>query len=220
MGLPRCLTCCVLCLLGHASCRLLCLARDLSDLIGDPTEGSAASLAFFVPTSGEPAGQASNGVLHLLGRTICGFLRLARNLARLVGHLSSGFLCLSGYLTCGVLRLLGRPLRDLLHLLAGLLGGLVHLVLRSRILGGPLHRALDLRVVVDHLLDQGLGVARGSLLGVALKLLVVVLDLAPHAAYRLPEEALGFLQVLILLHLLLDVLRLFAHFVSFSIADL
>jgi hypothetical protein len=214
LGLTCCLTGGVLRLLGYTPGSLLGLPRNLAYLIGDPAQGSAALLLALLT----PAGQATNGVLHLLGCSTCGFLRLAGYLARLVGHLACGLLCLSGYLTGSVLRLLGRPLRDLLHLLVGLLGGLVHLVFHSSILGGPLHRAFDLRVVVDHLLDQGLGVARGGLLGVPLKLLVVVLDLAPHTAYRLPEEALGLLQVLILLRLLLGVLRLFAHFVSFSVA--
>ena len=204
----------VLCLLGCSSCDLLGLSGYLSDLIGDPAQGSAALLLALLT----PACQAANGILHLLGRSSCGFLCLSRYLARLIGRLSSGFLCLSSHLTGSVLHLLGRSLRDLLHLLLGLLEGLAHHVFHSHILGRLIHRTLDLRVGVDHLLDLGLSVAVGKLLRVLLELLSVVLDLALYAAHRLPVETLGFLQVLILLRLLLDVLRFFAHFVPFSIA--
>jgi hypothetical protein len=116
--------------------------------------------------------------------------------------------------------LLSHPLGDLLHLLLGLLGGLAHRVFHSRILGRLIHRTLDLRVGVDHLLDLGLSVASGKLLRVLLELLTVVLDLALYAAHRLPVETQGFLQVPFFLRLLLDGLRSFAHFVSFSIARL
>jgi len=185
----------VLCLLDRSSCGLLGLSGYLSDLIRDPAQGSAPLLLALLT----PAGQATNGILHLPGRS------------------SRGLLCLSGYLTGGVLRLLGHPLRDLLHLLLGLLDGLAHRVFHSRILGRPIHRTLDLRVGVDHLLDLGLSVTGGKLLRVLLQLLAVVLNLALYAAHRLPVETLGFLQVLILLRLLLAILHLFGHFVSSSL---
>jgi hypothetical protein len=213
LGLPRCLTDGVLCLLDRSSCGLLGLSGYLSDLIRDPAQGSAALLLALLT----PAGQAANGVLHLLGRSSCGLLCLTCNLACLLGRLSSGFLGLSGYLTGGVLRLLGHPLRDLLHLLLGLLDGLAHRVFHSHILGRLIHRILDLRVGVDHLLDLGLSVTGGKLLSVLLELLAVVLNLALYAAHRLPVETLGFLQVLILLRLLLAILHLFGHFVSSSL---
>jgi hypothetical protein len=184
-------------------------------------------------------GSLSGGVLRLLSCTSGSILGLSRDLACLLSRLSSdflglprcltdgvlclldrsscGFLCLSGYLTGGVLRLLGHPLRDLLHLLLGLLDGLAHRVFHSRILGRLIHRTLDLRVGVDHLLDLGLSVTGGKLLRVLLELLAVVLDLALYAAHRLPVETLGFLQVLILVRLLLAILHLFAHFVSSSL---
>jgi hypothetical protein len=154
-------------------------------------------------------GSLSGGVLRLLSCTSGSILGLSRDLACLLGRLSSGFLGLSGYLTGGVLRLLGHPLRDLLHLLLGLLDGLAHRVFHSHILGRLIHRTLDLRVGVDHLLDLGLSVAVGKLLRVLLKLLAVVLNLAPYAAHRLPVETQGFLQVPILLRLLLAILDLF-----------
>jgi hypothetical protein len=174
-----------------------------------------------------PASQATNGVLYLLGRSSGDVLGLTRNLAcllgrlsgylsGLVGRLSSGFLCLSSYLAGGILRLLGRPLRDLLHLLLGLLDGLAHRVFHPRILGRPIHRTLDLRVGVDHLLDLGLRVGR-KLLHVALKLCVVALHPAFYATHRLPEVVLCLLQGLLILRLLLNGLRSFAHLVSFSI---
>jgi hypothetical protein len=195
LGLSGYLTGGVLCLLDRSSCGLLCLSGYLSDLIRDPAQGSAALLLALLT----PASQATNGILHLLGR------------------LSSGFLRLSGYLPGGVLRLLGHPLRDLLHLLLGLLDGLAHRVFHSHILGRLIHRTLDLRVGVDHLLDLGLSVTGGKLLRVLLELLAVVLNLALYAAHCLPVETLGFLQVLILLRLLLAILRLFGHFVSSSL---
>jgi hypothetical protein len=195
LGLPRCLTSSVLCLLDRSSCGLLGLSCYFSDLICDSAQGSTALLLVLLT----PAGQAANGILHLLGRSSCGFLGL------------------SCYLTDGVLRLLGRPLRDLLHLLLGLLDGLAHHVFHPRILGRLIHRALYLRVGVDHLLNLGLGVAVGKLPRVLLELLAVVLDLALYTAHRLPVETLGFLQVLILLRLLLAILRLFGHFVSSSL---
>jgi hypothetical protein len=215
----------VLRLLGRSLRDLLGLSGYLSDLIGDPAQRSAALLSAALLT---PASQATNGVLYLLGRSSGDVLGLTRNLAclfgrltgylpGLIGRLSSGFLCLSSYLAGGILRLLGRPLRDLLHPLLGLLDGLAHRVFHSRILGRLIHRTLDLRVGVSHLLDLGLSVALGKLLRELLQLLAVVLDLALYAAHRLPVETLGFLQVLILLRLLLGVLRLFGHFVSFSI---
>jgi hypothetical protein len=213
LGLSGYLTGGVLCLLDRSSCGLLCLSGYLSDLIRDPAQGSAALLLALLT----PAGQATNGILHLLGRSSCGLLCLTGYLPCLLGRLSSGFLGLSGYLTGGVLRLLGHPLRDLLHLLLGLLDGLAHRVFHSHILGRLIHRTLDLRVGVDHLLDLGLSVTGGKLLRVLLQLLAVVLNLALYAAHRLPVETLGFLQVLILLRLLLAILHLFGHFVSSSL---
>jgi hypothetical protein len=203
----------VLCLLGRSACGILGLSCYLSDLIRDPAQGSAALLLALLT----PACQAANGILHLLGRSPYGLLSLSRDLSGLLGRLSRGFLGLSGHLTRGVLCLLGDPLRDLLHLLLGLLDGLAHRVFHARILGRLIHRALDLRVGVDHLLDLGLGVAGGKLLRILLELLAVVLDLALYAAHRLPVEAEGFLEVLILLRLLLAILHLFGHFVSFSL---
>jgi hypothetical protein len=203
----------VLRLLSRTSGSILGLSGYLTDLIRDPAQGSAALLLALLT----PAGQATNGILHLLGRSSCGLLCLTGYLPCLLGRLSSGFLGLSGYLTGGVLRLLGHPLRDLLHLLLGLLDGLAHRVFHSHILGRLIHRTLDLRVGVDHLLDLGLSVTGGKLLRVLLELLAVVLNLALYAAHCLPVETLGFLQVLILLRLLLAILRLFGHFVSSSL---
>jgi hypothetical protein len=214
LGLSGYLTGGVLRLLGHPLRDLLHLLLGLLDgLVRDPAQGSAALLLALLT----PAGQATNGILHLLGRSSCGLLCLTGYLPCLLGRLSSGFLGLSGYLTGGVLRLLGHPLRDLLHLLLGLLDGLAHRVFHSHILGRLIHRTLDLRVGVDHLLDLGLSVTGGKLLRVLLELLAVVLNLALYAAHCLPVETLGFLQVLILLRLLLAILRLFGHFVSSSL---
>ena len=160
----------------------------------------------------------TGGVLRLLGRSSGDVLGLTRNLACLLGRLTGYLSSLIGRLSSGILRPLGRPLRDLLHLLLGLLDGLAHRVFHPRILGRLIHRTLDLRVGVDHLLDLGLSAALGKLLRELLQLLAVVLDLALYATHRLPEVVLYLLQVLILQRLLLNGLRSFAHLVFFSIA--
>ncbi len=194
LGLPR-----------RLSSRVLHALRGLPDLIGDSAQRTSASLAFFIPTTGEPAGEPANGVLHLLGGSSSGLLGLTRYLSDLFGRLSGGVLSLLGgsssgilsltrhlasrllslprRLTSGVLRLLGSSLCELLHLLLGLLGRFVHVVLYSGILCRLIHRALELRVGVDHLLDLGLCVALGELLRILLQLGAVILDLALEAAY-------------------------------------
>jgi hypothetical protein len=132
--------------------------------------------------------------LRLLGRSPDGILGLTRNLPGLVGGLTRNLSSLIGRLTCrflglsrrlsgGVLHALGRSLRDLLYLLLGLLGGFVHRVLDARILGRLIHGALELHVGVDHLLDLGLRIAVGELLGILLQLLAVILDLALDPAH-------------------------------------
>jgi hypothetical protein len=119
---------------------------------------------------------------------------------------------LIGRLSGGVLSLLGGSLRGLLDLLLGLLSGLLGLVLYSGILGRLIYGALKLGVGVGHLLDLGLRIL-GKLLHEAFELGAVALHPALYPAHRSREEVLGLLQGLIL-RLLLEILRLFAHFFS------
>jgi hypothetical protein len=138
-------------------------------------------------------------------------------LAGLVGDLSGCLLGLPGRLARGVLRLLSRTPKGLLGLLgrssrSGALRRLVHHVFEPLVLGRLLEGVLDLRVGVGHLLELGLRV-RGGLLGQALQLGAVVLQLALDPAERVPEELLGALHGL-LLDLLLQVLC-FGHFLTF-----
>jgi hypothetical protein len=158
-------------------------------------------------------GSLSGGVLGLLGGPSGGLLGLARNLPGLVGRLARYLLGLIGRLSGGVLSLLGGSLRGLLDLLLGLLSGLLGLVLYSGILGRLIHRALELYVRIDHLLDLGLRIL-GELLGKLLQLGAVILDLALEAAYRLPVEVLGVLRGRLEV-LLLKVRCLVSHLVSF-----
>jgi hypothetical protein len=150
--------------------------------------------------------------LRLLGGPSGGLLGLARDLPGLVGGLPGYFLGLAGCLPGGVLGLLGGPSGGLLDLLLGLLGGRLHLVLHPGVLGRLIHRALELYVRVDHLLDLGLRIL-GELLGKLLQLGAVVLDLALEAAYRLPVEVLGVLRGRLEV-LLLKVRCLISHLVS------
>jgi hypothetical protein len=210
-------------LIGGLSGYLLSLARNLPYLVGDSAQGTSAAL---LAAAGETAygllglpghlagliGNLSGCVLCLLGCPACGLLGLARNLPGLIGGLSGYLLSLAGGLTGGVLGLLGRPAGGLLDLLLGLLGSLLHLVLYPNILGRLIHRALELYVRVDHLLDLALRLL-GELLRKLLQLGAVILNLALKAAYGLPVEVLGVLRGL--LNVLLLKIRYFAHLVSF-----
>jgi hypothetical protein len=210
---------------------VLRLTRDLPDLVGHSSDGASASP---VPAA---TGESANGFLgltrnlprlvgrltrnlsSLIGRLAGGLLRLACYLARLVCGLTRHLLGLAGCLSRGVLRLLGRSLRELLHLLLGLLDGLVRYVHDVLVLSRLIHRVFEFHVGVDHLLDLGLRVALGELLGVLLQLGAVAPDLAPEAAHGPPVEVLGVLHGL-LLQLLLKILSLLCHFVSFVLVDL
>ena len=217
------LSCHFLSLPGRLPCGVLHALGNLTHLVCDPAQGTSASLTFtllLLASAGETSGESPHGVLRLTrylsclvgslacyllglpGCLACGFLRLTSYLARLVCGLPCYFLGLARCLSCGVLRLLGRLLRELLHLLEGLLRGLVHRVLDTRVLGRLIHRALELHVGVDHLLDLGLLVAFGELLGVLLQLFAVILSLTLDPTQRLPVEVLRVLHGL-LLHLLL-----------------
>jgi hypothetical protein len=234
LGLPRNLAG----LVGGLTGYFLGLAGNLTYLIGDSAQGTSAAL---LTAAGEPAGEPaygllglardlagliggltgyflglacclSSGVLSLLGGPSGGLLGLARDLAGLVGGLPGYFLGLAHCLPGGILRLLGGPSGGLLDLLLGLLGGRLHLVLHSGILGRLIHRALELYVRIDHLLDLGLRIL-GELLGKLLQLLAVVLDLALEAAHRLSVEVLGVLRGRLKI-LLLKVRCLISHLVS------
>jgi hypothetical protein len=147
--------------------RLLGLSRHLAYLVGDSAQRTSASL---LAAAGEPTnsflrlashlscliGDLTSGVLRLLGCPSGDFLGLASHLAGLIGGLSRYLLGLIGRLSGGLLGLLGRSLQVLLNLLLGLLSGLLHLVLYSNILCRLIHRALELYVRVDHLLDLAL----------------------------------------------------------------
>jgi hypothetical protein len=234
------LSSCVLRLARYLSCLIGSLPRDflslpgclsggvlhalgnLTHLVGDPAQGTSASLTFtlLLASAGETSGESPHGVLRLTRYLSCLVGSLACYLLGLPGCLSGSVLGLTRYLSClvgglpgyllglacrlsgGVLRLLGRFLRELLHLLHGLLGSLVHRFLDTRILGRLIHGALELYVGVDHLLDLGLLVAFGELLSVLLQLFAVTLSLALDPTQRLPVEVLGVLHGL-LLHLLL-----------------
>jgi hypothetical protein len=163
-------------------------------------------------------GCLTSGVLCLLGRLSGRLLSLLGHLSGLIGDLSGRLLGLPRRLSGHVLRLLGGSLCGLLDLLLGLLGSLLHRILDAHVLGRLIHRALEFHVGVDHLLDLGLRVAIGNLLGELLQLGAVILDLALKAAYRLPVEVLGVLRGL-LLHLLLKILSLVRHFVSILLID-
>jgi hypothetical protein len=240
LRLLSCATCGVLCLARYLSCLIGGLPRDflslpgclsggvlhalgnLTHLVGDPAQGTSASLTFtlLLASAGETSGESPHGVLRLTRYLSCLVGSLACYLLGLPGCLSGRVLGLTRYLSClvgglpgyllglacrlpgGVLRLLGRFLRELLHLLHGLLGSLVHRFLDTRILGRLIHGALELYVGVDHLLDLGLLVAFGELLSVLLQLFAVTLSLALDPTQRLPVEVLGVLHGL-LLHLLL-----------------
>ena len=175
---------------------------------------TSASLAALLLTTGE----STNSVLYLLDGSSGGILGLPRHLSGLVGRLTRHLLGLPRHLSRSVLRLLGRSLCGLLDLLLGLLGGLVHRVLDARVLSRLIHRALELHVGVDHLLDLGLCVALGDLLRILLQLRAVPLYLAPEAAYLLRVEVLGLLCSL-LLHLLLKIRSLLCHFASILFID-
>src|SRR5215213_4950012 len=224
-------------LVGGLTRRVLHALGHLTDLVRDPAEGAAPTLLLVVAllTAREAVRKTAYGVLHLsggltrsvlrlLGRTARSLLRLSRNLAGLVGGLARHLLGLVGRLTrhllglpgglsCRVLRLLRRALGELRHLLLGALGRLVHLILDALLLGRLVNGPFKLIVVVGHLLDLGLRVALGELLGVLLELLAVVLDLGLQAADRLRVEVLRTLLGE-LLKLLLKVQAL-GHRVSF-----
>jgi hypothetical protein len=226
LRLLGCATCGVLCLARYLAglisglpCGVLHALGNLPNLICDPAQRSATALAFtllLLASAGETAhgvlclarylaglvGDLACGVLSMLGGLTRGVLDLSGNLTCLVGCLACYLLGLARCLSGSVLCLLGRSLRDLLHLLQGLLGSLVHRILDTSILGRLFHGALKLHVGVDHLLDLGLLVAFGELLGVLLQLFAVILRLALDPTKRLPVEVLGVLHSL-LLHLLL-----------------
>jgi hypothetical protein len=118
----------VLRLLGRSLRDLLGLSGYLSDLIGDPAQGSAALLLALLT----PASQAANGVLHLLGRSLRDLLHLLLGLLDGLAHrvfhsrILSRLIHRTLYLRVGVdhlldLRLsvaLGKLLREPLELLA------------------------------------------------------------------------------------------------------
>ena len=197
-------------LVCRLSGRVLRLTGDLPDLIGHSLERASASP---VPAA---TGNSANGFLslacdlsHLVGGLTCDLsgliCGLTGGLLGLVGRLARDLLSLVGRLTGGLLRLLGPTLRKLLHLLLGLLDGLVRHLYDALLLSRLIHRVFEFHVGVDHLLDLGLRVALGQLLGVLLQLRAVVPDLAPEAAHGPPVEVLGVLHRL-LLQLLLKIL--------------
>lgn len=200
LGLSRYLSGLIGCLTRCLACGVLYALGYLTDLIGDSSQRSSATL---LAAAGEPA---------------YGFLGLTCHLPGLIRGLPGYLLGLTRCLACGVLCLLGCLLGELLCLLGGGLCGLVHHVLDALVLGRSIHRALDFHVGVDHLLDQGLRIPIGSPLIVTLELLPVVLDLALDPAQRLPKEALSLLQVLLIL-CLLSVLRLVRHSLSYLLVD-
>jgi hypothetical protein len=213
LRLARNLTCLICSLSGRLlsltsslTCRVLHTLRGLAYLVRDPTERTSSALLL-------AACEAANGVLHLacrlaglvcnlarsvlrlLGRLARGVLDLTRRLAGSLLRLTSNLTCLVCSLACGILdltrRLAGyvlRLLRRLRYLLLGALGRLFHLVLDALLLGRLVYGPFELYVVVGHLLDLGLGIAIGELLGVLLELLTVVLDLTFQAANGLRVE--------------------------------
>jgi hypothetical protein len=223
LGLPRRLTGGVL----HALC-------DLPDLIGDSAQGSTALLlasTLLLASAEEPANgvlDSLHGLTGLIGGLPSSLLGLARRLARgvlhplhglagLVSGLPSSLLGLAHRLARGVLGLLSRAPEGLLGLLGSSSGGgalrrLVHHVFQPLVLGRLVEGDFDLRVGVGHLLELGLHL-RGGLLGQALQLAAIVLQLALDPAERVPVELLGALHRL-LLDLVLQVLC-FGHFFTF-----
>ena len=129
-----------------------------------------------------------------------------RGLTGLVGDPAGRILHLGGGLVGGGLALPG----GLVGRLPCLLGRPFHHVLHPGVLGRLVHDALELGVGVGHLLDLGLRLL-GELLHDALELGAVAPHAALYPAHRLPEEVLGLPEVLVLLRLLLNVLRSFAH---------
>ena len=173
-------------LAGRLTGGVLRALRDLAYLIGDPTEGASTLLSSscWPPPVRPPTVSCTwpaawpGGVLHLLcWPATGGVLGLARHLLGLIRGLARG-----------LLRLLRRPLRKFRHLLLRGLGRLVHLILDALVLGRLVYGPFELHVVVGHLLNLGLGIALGELLGVLLELLPVVLDLALQAADGLRVE--------------------------------
>ena len=169
--------------------RVLYALRGLAYLVGDPTERASS------PSAGRhPAGRRRSGRQRCpapAGGLACSVLDLTRYLTGLVGCLACHLLSLACRLPRCVLRLLSRTLREFRYLLLRALGGLVHLILDALVLGRLVYGPFELHIVVGHLLDLGLGVALGELLGVLLELLAVVLDLALQAANGLRVEVLG-----------------------------
>ncbi len=139
------------------------------------------------------AGDSAYGVLDSLHGLSCLLCGLSRCLS-----------CLICGLPGGILRSLGCCLCVLLHLLLGLPDSLIRHIYNALALGCLIHRVLEFHVGVDHLLDLGLRVALGELLGELFQLATVVPDLAPETAYGLPVEVLGVLRNL-LLQLLLKI---------------
>ena len=151
----------------------------------------------FLRLVGGPAGR----FLRLVGGPTDRFLHLlgapAGHLLHLVGGLSDGFLALARGFVCGLPRLLGLFL---------------HHVLYTSVLSRLIYVVPELGVGVGHLLDLGLRIL-GELLRKLLQLGAIALHPALYPAHRSREEVLGLLHALIL-RLLLEVLRLFAHFFS------
>ena len=137
------------------------------------------------------AGEAANGVLRPAGRLAGRFLGLTGYLACLVCSLACDLLGLVRCLAGGVLRLLGAPCANSVIFCWVLWAASFTWSWMPCVLGRLVYGALELHVVVGHLLDLGLGVALGELLGVLLELLAVVLDLALQAAYGLRVEVPG-----------------------------
>jgi hypothetical protein len=141
-------------------------------------------------------GRLSRCVLRLLGGTSGSILGLLRSSLR-------GLLGLPGDLTCGLLGLLER---------------LVYRVHHPEILGRLVKRVLDGLVGVGQLLDLRLRFFVRDLLRQALQLGAVLLEPALELPDRAAVEVLGALYGL-LLDLLLQVLRLFSHFLSFGVSS-
>src|SRR5215217_5788826 len=215
------LPCCVLGLLGGASCGVLgLLGRALGRILR-----SLRRLPCLV-------GNLSRSLLRLSGGLSGGVLNALHSLSCLVRHLADrltgGILCLPGGLSGGVLDLLSDLAGLLLRLsscvlgllgdipgsgpLLRLLGRIVHRVVESLVAGRLVEGALDLCIGVDHLLQLRLRLRRG-LLHQALELGAVVLDLTLEPAERVGVEVLRTLHYL-LLYPLLETLY-FAHSHSF-----
>jgi hypothetical protein len=196
-----------------AGARALNLGEVHAELLGPlPCGLSGVGLFLSAPSGGllSLLGGLSCGFLGLLSRSACGFLSLVCRLARGVLHtlrdlsdlpanLPRGFLSLARYLAHGLLRLLQC---------------LVYRVHHPEVLSRLVERTLDGLVGIDQLLYLRLRFLRWHLLGQALQLSTVGLQLALEPTERLSVEVLSTLYGL-LLYLLLQVLSVFSHYLSF-----